>query len=166
MSYPTVPFMAEWVNSDKIDAKAVYRRPHRHHITNEIQRDPSGVVLYDYSVLPIRRDNDWCGKGFEYVTIADAESLSMVAGSLRGQGLDPRSFIMDPRTNSPWGPEKYLANAKEDAKVEHDRLREMVEKHGVEATEDILKITLPDELRALAPKASSNAPKSRTGAAA
>jgi hypothetical protein len=152
MSYPTVPFNSEWIASDKIDAKAVYRRPHRHAITNEIQRDAMGAVQWDYSILPIRRDNDWGAKGYEYVTIADAESLGMVAGSLRAQGLDPRSFIMDPRTNSPWVPEKYHANAQEAVNAEHARLRDMVAKYGVEATEEILKITLPAELRTVEAK--------------
>jgi hypothetical protein len=76
----------------------------------------------------------------------------MVAGSLRAQGLDPRSFIMDPRTNSPWVPEKYHANAQEAVNAEHARLRDMVAKYGVEATEEILKITLPAELRTVEAK--------------
>jgi hypothetical protein len=163
MSYPTIPWNDEWLKSDKIDARGVYRRPHRHPITLDIERDALGHVLYDYSTLPIRAHNTWGAKGYQYVTIADAESLGMVAASLRAQGLDPRSFIMDPRTNSPWAPDKYLADAKQDAQDEHARLREMVEKHGVKATEEILRITLPEELRALAPKEPA---AKRSGAAA
>ena len=153
MSYPTVPFQESWIASENVDAKGVYRRPHRNAITNDVVTDALGVVAYDYSILPVRRHNDWLGKGFEWVTIADAESLGMVANSLRAQGLNPRDFIMDPRTNSPWNPAKYAANATQTAQTEHARLKALVEKHGVEATEEILGRPLPESLRSLAPKA-------------
>jgi hypothetical protein len=161
MSYRCVPFSESWITSEKVDAQAVYKRPHRTPITGEIVRDAHGLPTWDYSVLPVRRHNDWLGKGFEYVTIANAESLGMVAGSLRAAGLDPRDFIMDPRTNSPWAPDKYAAVAQQDAQTEIDRLRTLVDKYGVEATEEMLRITLPEELRSRG----KQAPK-KAGAAA
>ncbi len=163
MSYQTVPFSEAWITSEKIDAKAIYRRPHRHAITLEILRDENGAMRWDFSALPVRRHNDWLAKGFEYVTIADAESLGMVAGSLRAQGLDPRSFIADPRTNSPWHPDKYAAILKQDVADEYEKLRAFVEKHGAEAAEDFLGRPVPEALRGLGPK---GAPKIKAGAAA
>jgi len=157
MSYPTVPFQESWIASEKVDAKGVYRRPHRAAITNDIVTDAAGVVQYDYSILPVRRHNDWLGKGYEWVTIADAESLGMVAGSMRAQGLNPRDYIMDPRTNSPWNPAKYAADASQHAQDEHARLKALVEKHGVEATEDILGRPLPEALRQLGTKTPAKA---------
>lgn len=87
-----VPFDPAWVFG-KADLHAIYRRPNGDLTTG----------------LPVRRHLDWSRKGFEWVTLADTESLMAAAGSLRAQGYDPRRFVADPRTNSPWSYEAYVA---------------------------------------------------------
>ena len=87
-----VPFDPAWVFG-KADVHAIYRRP-------------NGDLT---TALPVRRHLDWSRKGFEWVTLADAGSLAAVAGALRAQGYDVRRFVADPRTNSPWSYEAYVA---------------------------------------------------------
>ena len=87
-----VPFDPAWVFG-KADLHAIYRRPNGDLTTG----------------LPVRRHLDWSRKGFEWVTLADADSLLAAANSLRAQGLDPRRYVVDPRTNSPWSYEAYVA---------------------------------------------------------
>ena len=160
-TFRAVPFQQGWITAEKVDAKAIYRRPHRAPITNDVTLDAHGRPCWDFVALPVRRHNDWLAKGFDYVTIADAESLGMVAGTLKALGLDPWSFVMDPRTNSPWHADLYLRTLAQDTGDEHARLRSLVAVHGSDMVEQIMQASnpafvLPVVLRGIPPAAGSS----------
>lgn len=143
--FACVPFNPDWVQNDKADLKAIYRRPRMDARTNTVLRDEAGTPLWDLTgPLPVRRHLDWQKKGFEYVTLADLASLGSAAGWLQSQGLDPKSFIigMGPR-RSPWSAEAYAASQATDTADVLKDLRELVKDFGIEAVTKIKRQTDP-----------------------
>jgi hypothetical protein len=160
-TFRAVPFDAEWVSHNKLDLRAIYRRPVRDEWTGDQKLDEkTGLPQWDLTgPLPLRRHNDYIRKGFQYVTLADMKSLHDAAPYLREKGLDPRSFIMDPRMG-PWNDQFYLTSQVKVDSAQMTELRRLVEKHGSEAIEESRRLVdphfrLPSNLRGIAPGAST-----------
>ncbi len=134
MALKCVPLNAQWCGSTKLDLRAIYRRR-------------NGDLT---SGLPLRGHQTWVAKGLEYVTLADAESLSSAASSLRAEGKNPQDYVAgidgDGRP-TPWNVALYLEDAQVvQAKADAD-LKTMIEQFGVETVERIKGITVPAHLR-------------------
>jgi len=160
-TFRAVPFDAEWVSHNKLDLRAIYRRPVRDEWTGDQKLDPTnGLPQWDLTgPLPLRRHNDYIRKGFQYITLADMKSLHDAAPYLRQKGLDPQSFIMDPRMG-PWNDQFYLSSQVKVDSAQMTELRRLVEKHGSEAIEESRRLVdptfkLPSSLRGIAPATSS-----------
>jgi hypothetical protein len=140
-----VPFNQEWVNNDRSDLAAIYRRPRHHATTGEVIRDEAGNVLWDLTApLPVRRHNDFLKKGFEYITLADVNSLQQAAGWIRSQGLDPQAFLVGHGgRRSPWNAEAYLATQTAGAADALAELKTLVKEFGLEAVTKIKRQTDP-----------------------
>jgi len=135
MPLKCIPLRPEWTGSTAPDLRAIYRRRKQDNYGTPIL-DADGREQWDTTgALPLRQHDKWAAKGFEYITLADEQSLGRVAGALRADGLDPQSFIQDRRARSPFSAEMWHADqrAAEDARLV--QLRELVAKHGVEAVE-------------------------------
>lgn len=158
--FKAVPFNDAWINHEKIDIHAIYRRP----ILDDMgeQKIVDGVPQWDLTGgLPVRRHLDWRKKGFEYVTLADAKSLSnkLVIKGLIDAGYNPKDFIMLQNRMvgaTPWNPALYLACQQQIDRGQMDKLRELVEKLGSEAVTEIKRLDnpafeLPAYLRGIAP---------------
>lgn len=155
----TVPFNQAWVTSDKLDIRAIYRRPRLDALKQRVVVD--GVPQWDYtSALPIRRHNDWAAKGYEYVTLATMQDLADAAKGLAAQGIDPHQFDasyegfgeMERRAFRIKG---YLEQRDAVDDGVRDELRTMVEAYGSDAVENIKRIEnpafeLPAHLRGIA----------------
>lgn len=123
MSFRCVPFNPEWVTNNKLDIKAIYRRP---------VRDPNdpfrrqvvidGRPQWDLTgALPVLRHADWLREGMEYLTLADIDSLRKVRGWLISQGLEAKEFQQNPHTLGPWRAESYLQSVA-DEEAGHDEV--------------------------------------------
>jgi hypothetical protein len=159
--FKAVPFDDRWINHDKIDVHAIYRRPVLDEV-GEQRLDAHGVPQWDYTGgIPVRRHLDWTRKGFEYVTLADLESLhkKLVVQFLAEQGLKPAEFVMlrNRKHASPWNPQLYLASQAQRDRAHADDLRSLVERLGSEAVREVLRATkdpnfeLPVHLRGIPP---------------
>lgn len=146
----TVPLDPRWVNSEKLDLLAVYRRPRLHGITKVRLSDDQGRPLYDYVNLPIRRHQDWLGKGYSYVTlarVADLVSVGVrdpeVVKSYKPHG-EPEERTFEIQT--------FLAHADVAEDAEFARLKALVLKLGPDAVEAVMRhsdptFVLPETLR-------------------
>lgn len=158
--FKCVPLNTQWtLPGTKLDLKAIYRRPRRRvGEYDEIiqERAPDGLPLYDLTAgLPMRRHSDWIAKGFEYVTLADRESLEKVAAYLRADGLNPADFLQHPQLG-PWNPKLYLATDEQADRVKLNALETMVEEFGSAAVlaisrKDNPNFALPAHLQGLGP---------------
>ena len=153
-----VPFNSAWINNDKIDVHAIYRRPRfveDKYGDLKRQYDANGVPTWDLTGgLPVRSDTRWRAKGFEYVTLADRASLVSAAraGTIEG---DWRQYDQHQR-GGPWNGQRYLDGQEEASTNEARKLREDVHKYGSEAVEEIRRqrepdFVLPNHLRGIAP---------------
>jgi hypothetical protein len=116
-----VPLDHAWTGDTKLDIRAIYRRP-------------SATGGWDLTTaLPLRRHSQWLQKGFEYVTLADGESLQVAARTLQANGLDWREFICDIRTQSPWNVELYLKDRATQDAADLEELRTLIAEFGVDA---------------------------------
>jgi hypothetical protein len=143
MSLKCVPLNPDWVGNTGLDMRAIYRRP-------------NGDLT---TALPLRRHNQWASKGFEYVTMADAESLKMAAGWLMSRGMNPQEFIAG-YTNeggTPWSVAKYLEGAKVAEASADEETRKLIAQFGVDAVEKITGKPVSDRLRAEAAMAKAKA---------
>lgn len=146
-TFKAVPFNPKWIDHDKIDVRAIYRRPVRDARGRAVLKD--GVPQWDLTGgLPVRRHHDWVKKGFEYVTLASGEDL------VKAGVVGPRDFIMDEFEMSPWNPEMYLAMAHVVERQRTDALAEMVEQFGSDAVLAIRRadnptFTLPEHLQGI-----------------
>lgn len=147
-----VPLLPKWTNpSGKIDLKAIYRRPRRRigeydETIHEVNPE-DGLPLWDLTTpLPVRRHNDWVSKGFEYVTLADMDSLTNAANDLKGEGLNYRDFICHPHLG-PWNPKLYQATAATSDKAAMTELVSLGLQFGVEALEKIRGQVLPESVK-------------------
>ena len=159
--FTAVPFDPRWIAHDKVDVHAIYRRPILDDV-GEQSLDAYGVPMWDLTGgLPVRRHHDWIRKGFEYVTLADVESLrnKIVVQGLVEQGLKPGDFIMLRNRisgASPWNPQLYLASQSTRDRAQADGLTSLVELRGSDAVRDVMRLTnptfeLPVHLRGIEP---------------
>jgi hypothetical protein len=146
MSLKLVPFNDAWINHDKVDIHAIYRRPRFvEDEYGEMNREyKDGVATWDLTgPLPVRSHNRWRSKGFEYVTLANRESLLVAA---RFNTLPPGMRMQDydqHQTGGPWNYKKYMAGVQETTTIEAEQLKADVEKFGSEAVEAIRRQTEP-----------------------
>jgi hypothetical protein len=141
-----VPFSAAWITHDKLDLKAIYRRPrYVEDAYGEMHREltADGLPAWDLTgPLPVKSHNKYEAKGFEYVTLADRDSLATAAAHKTIMG-DWRDYIQDPRTSGPWHYRKYLEGQVDLDKAAAERLRADIERFGAEAVEAIRQQTDP-----------------------
>lgn len=150
-----VPFHSEWINNHKIDIHAIYRRPrYKEDEFGEWHRelDTDGLPTWDLTgPLPVKSHNRWVSKGFEYVTLANRESLAVAART--GTLTDGTFRDYDQhQTGGPWNYRKYLAGQAQAHTADAEKLRADVERFGAEAVEAIRQQTepsfrLPDEFK-------------------
>jgi hypothetical protein len=147
--FQCVPLNPDWTGQTKLDMRAIYARR-------------SG----DLAALPMRRHQQWIGKGFTYVTLADAESLALAAPFLRAEGKNPQQYVGgldgDGRP-TPWNAELYLNEQKATQADRDAEVRKLIEVHGVEAVEAIRGEKIPAHLL---PETKPAAPKAKVGASA
>lgn len=141
-----VPFNAAWIDHDKLDLHAIYRRPRfvedmYGERTREL--DANGVPTWDLSApLPVHKHSRWVTKGFQYVTLADRESL--VAAARNNTILDQNGQLTrdwrqydQHATSGPWNYRLYAMGVSSTATREAEELRADVERFGSEAVEAI-----------------------------
>jgi len=161
-----VPFNQAWITHDKIDVHAIYRRPrYTKDDYGEDQREvhaETGEPTWDItSPLPVKQHSKWLAKGFEYVTVADRDSLRRAA--LHRTVLDEHGEACDWRvydqhqTGGPWNLRRYMEGLSSTTTLANDQLRADVEKYGPETVENIRRryepgFRVPDHLRHLGPK--------------
>ena len=163
MSLKLVPFNEVWIAHDKLDVHAIYRRPRWvEDEFGEMQRELSagGAQTWDLTgPLPVKSHNKWRAKGFEYVTLADRDSLVSAArsGTLKPEGATANDYVQNTTTGGPWNYKKYVHGQAETVTLEAEQLRADVEEFGSAAVEAIRKRTdptfrLPEALRNVAPR--------------
>jgi hypothetical protein len=145
-----VPFHEGWVNHDRLDLHAIYRRPQlaEDEYGEQIQQHgPNGEPLWDITTpLPVRKHNKWAGKGYQYVTLANASGIeaggalkyvrdAANTGTLAGGSV--KDYSQDPRTGGPWNVRKYLEGQEQGDTAALAALREQVTKFGWETVEAI-----------------------------
>lgn len=139
--FKAVPFDENWINHDKIDIHAIYRRPILDDVGEQVTVD--GIPQWDFTTgLPVRRHYDWAKKGFQYVTLADSKSLANkhVLQGLRAKSLNPSDYIMLRNRmvgQSPWNPQLYLASADQVERDSFASLRALVERLGSDVVRDV-----------------------------
>lgn len=152
-----VPFNDAWINHVKLDLHAIYLRPRFiEDEFGEMQRevDAQGLPTWDLTgPLQIKQHNHWRAKGFEYVTLADRQSLLMAVGqnALLTEGeegglvltADWRQYDQH-QTGGPWNYKKYRAGQVASTSKEADLLRADVETYGSAVVEAIRKRHEPD----------------------
>lgn len=149
-----VPFDPQWINHDKLDIKAMYRRP-RWVVDQwgERQREYNADGLPTWDIvgpLPIKKHNHWVAKGFEYITLANRDSLRKAA-KVNALAGSPRDYDQH-ATGGPWNYRLYAEGQLHTEQSESAKLRADVEKFGAEAVETIRQQTdpsfrLPPELK-------------------
>lgn len=171
--FKRVPFDPGWVSHEKLDLKAIYRRPrYVRGEYDEIMRASdadTGLPAWDLTTpLPIRRHNDHIKKGFEYITLADRDSLGQASKSLRARNLNPAEYDQHPELG-PWNPKLYMASAAQSDQSAYDELELLVRELGSEVVLAVRRTAepafeLPEPLRGIAPRGQDNA--KRAGAPA
>lgn len=161
MSLKLVPFNANWVTHNKLDLHAIYRRPRFvEDKYGELRRDldENGLPKWDLTgELPVRQHSKWVGKGFEYVTLANRESLIMAGrnGTIQhdadGNPVDWRTYDQH-QVSGPWNYRKYAEGQEATTTLDAERLKGDVARFGWEAVEAIRQQTdptfrLPDHMK-------------------
>lgn len=125
-----VPLDPAWTGSEtKLDLKAIYRRRKQDNWGTPIL-DADGFEQWDITTpLPLRRHNAWMSKGFQYITLADQDSLIQIAQALPD---DWRSYIQNPRTRSPFSLDLYLAGVQQQKADQLAAIRALVADFGLE----------------------------------
>ena len=162
-------FNPAWITSDKLDVKALYRRPA--YDGRGLRRvDAEGRPEWDItSALPVRRHNDWAAKGFEFLALATWEDVLACRGSLETAGIrvqdlaDSYSTIGEPNRRG-FLVSAYLAELAKDSTAAYGRLAELVKEHGSEAVLAIMQAThpgyaLPEALRGIPAPIAPDAPE-------
>lgn len=142
-----VPFNEAWIAHDKIDVHAIYRRPvFKDDEYGEPQRcyDPvTGLALWDLTgPLPVKQHNKWRAKGFEYVTLADKQSL-FVAGRNNTIEGNWRQYDQH-RQGGPWNYKLYDAGQISEQTQEAAQLEADVYEFGSAAVQAIRRQKEPD----------------------
>lgn len=135
-----VPFNNVWVGHDKLDLKAIYRRPrYMEDAYGEMHREvgPDGLPAWDITgALNVKHHNKHLAKGFEYITLADRDSLHHAAAA--GTVADWKQYAgQDPRTGGPWHYRKYIEGQAVSDSDAAQRLAEMVAKYGPGMVQDM-----------------------------
>ena len=142
-----VPFHQDWITNPKSDLKAIYRRPQlvEDEDTGEMvpRLDDKGQPVWDIATpLPVKQHTKWAQKGFEYITLANRESLHMAAqtGTLIGGSV--RDYDQH-ATGGPWNYRKYAAGVVAAAADAAGALRSDVERFGPDVAEELQRRTQP-----------------------
>lgn len=170
MSLKLVPFNPVWIAHEKIDIKAMYRRPR--FVTNkygELERelDKDGVPTWDLTgALPLKQHNKWLAKGYQYVTLSDRESLYVAArfGTVLAPGEDGtltatnewKALYDQHQTGGPWNYRKYDEGLSKTTTREAEELLSDVNTFGSMAVETLRRrgdpfFRLPEHLRGIEP---------------
>jgi hypothetical protein len=133
MSLKLVPFNAVWIDHDKIDIHAIYRRPvFAEDKYGELQRViKDGFPAWDLTgPLPVRGHTKWSAKGFQYVTLATRDSLRIAArfGTLP-EGTTLATYDQH-HTGGPWNYRLYFESQEALQGEILDELRADVEEFG------------------------------------
>lgn len=154
MALKLVPFNPIWVEHDKLDLHGIYRRPRyvKNDMDEDVQAFENGVPQWDVTTpLPIKLHNRWTSKGFQYITLADRESLREAAkhGTLIGGSV--RDYDQH-QTGGPWFYKLYVQGQTQLDTAAAAQLRSDVERFGADAVESIRRqadpnFRLPPELR-------------------
>lgn len=158
MSLTLVPFNAAWISHDKMDLKAIYRRPR--FVQDEFgdwQREfKDGLPTWDLTTaLPVRSHNRWLAKGFEYVTLATRGAL-LVAGKFgtlpEGKSVADYDYVPN---GGPWNYKKYLRGIEQTATLDSELMRTDVNRFGSDVVTELRRrenpqFELPPELRGVA----------------
>lgn len=132
-----VPFNDAWVDSAKLDLKAIYRRPRweMNDFDEWVQSaDADGAPIWDLTTpLRIMYHNKHRAKGFEYVTLASREDLVKAAQAHTIAG-NWREYDQH-QSGGPWNAKMYLASAKTADTAALQALREDVLQYGWETVE-------------------------------
>jgi len=126
-----VPFSESWAGSQaKYDIHALYRRPSVH----------GGFTVT--SPLPLRRASDWKRKGLEYITLATLEDVRKVSAELVGINMAALRESYD--NMGRFRMDVYLAEqrTKDDDFIAD--LKAKVERYGVDAVTDMMKMSNPN----------------------
>ncbi len=153
-----VPFNPVWINHDKIDVHAIYRRPRfveDKYGDKKREMTPAGMQTWDLTGgLPVRRHNDWIQKGYEYVTLASRESLYMAgrAGTILGRWQDYDQH----QRGGPWNALKYLEGQEATTTLDAEMLMDDIYEFGSTAVLKLRRRTdpnfdLPPALQNIAP---------------
>lgn len=156
-----VPFNDAWIDHGKLDIKAIYRRPRwtKDDFDQDVQETgPDGLPLWDLTgPLPIKQHNKWKAKGFEYVTLADRDSLieAYRKNTLLPHGTHAREYDQH-QTGGPWNAKMYMAGQSTADNATLLQLRESVQRYGSEVYTNIRreidpKFSLPSNLRDIEP---------------
>ena len=135
MPLKCVPLVAGMSGSDnKLDLRAVYRRKKCDNWGKPIL-DAEGREQWDVTgPLPLRRHGDYVRKGFEYITLADEQSLLDAAQPLSAAGIDWRQFAnQERRTRSPFNPVLYADDTRSNRERELETLRDLIARIGPDA---------------------------------
>jgi hypothetical protein len=158
-----VPFNNAWVQHDKLDLHAIYKRPQyvRNDYDEEVlKRDENGQVCYDLTTpLPVRQHNKWAGKGFVYVTLATRGDLKSAheKGTLlndKGHPVHWKEYDQH-QTGGPWHWKMYLDGQQGVDASYLTVLESQVRRFGSEAVEELRReqdpnFVLPAHLRGIA----------------
>jgi len=157
-----IPFNDKWITHDRLDVHAIYRRPRWvEDEFGELQRElsPNGLPTWDLTgPLPVRQHNRWRTKGFEYVTLADRDSLVMAARSATlPEGTRMADFIQNTMTGGPWHYRKYVAGQESTSTLEAEQLDADVREFGSVVVETLRRRTdpsfrLPEGLKNIPPR--------------
>lgn len=157
-----VPFNEAWITHEKLDIRGIYRRPRwtKDQFDQDVQqRGPDGLPLWDLTgALPIKQHNKWRAKGFEFVTLADRESLFAAYQKktlMLPDGMTLRDFDQH-QTGGPWNYKMYAAGQSQQDNATLLKMRADVQEFGSAAYEKIRRgvdptFTLPKELQGIAP---------------
>ena len=148
MALLLVPFNPNWPSAQGpsgaplLDIKAIYRRPRKTRDGDPIL-DAAGFPQWDLtSGSPMQHHPKWTARGFEYVTLADRESLVAVSDpGLREQGVEPvrdwRQYVQNRVTEGPWDAVQYLADLRAEEHGRETRLRDAIARFGRAAAEEM-----------------------------
>lgn len=147
MALRLVPFNPTWISHERIDIKAIYRRPR--FVSDDYgemhrEYDANGLPTWDLTgPLPVKQHTKWTQKGFEYVTLANRDSLAVAyrMGTLPS-GTTFRDFDQH-QTGGPWNYRKYIEGQADTQTTDLDDLRRDVEAFGAEAVETLRRRTDP-----------------------
>lgn len=135
MSLKCVPLLKGMFGAENsLDLKAVYRRRKQTNWGEPIL-DEQGREQWDLCPgLPLRRHMDYLGRGYQYITLADEQSLIDAKHVLAANNLDWREFAnQEPRSRSPFNPDLYVAEAKASVDKTESELQAMVDQYGYDA---------------------------------